>query len=83
MRLVFSRSTWEWDRVKLSAVKPVKESQQGGGVSPYLDPLGAVVVGGRPSVCLAVLVQTGEVRVPGEAVDAPGAEGAGGGDLPV
>lgn len=61
-------------------MKPQANQQEplSGGVRPHLDPLGAVVVRGRPSVGLPVLVQTGEVRVPGEAVDAPGTEGTGG-----
>lgn len=52
-------------------------------VQPHLDPLGAVVVHGRPSIGLPVLVQAGKVRVPREAVNAPGTERTGGWNVPV
>lgn len=49
----------------------------------HLQPLRSVVGGSGPGVCLALFVQPGVVRVPGEGLDAPGAEGAGGRDLTV
>lgn len=49
----------------------------------YLQPLRSVVCGGGPGVGLALFVQPGVVGVPGEGLDAPGAEGAGGRDLAV
>lgn len=57
----------------------------GGGrpILRYLQPLGAVIVQRSPSVGLALLVEPSEVRVPGEGVHVPGAEGAGGRNLAV
>lgn len=49
----------------------------------YLQPLRLVVGGGGPGVGLALFVQSGVVRVPGEGLDAPSTEGAGGRDLTV
>lgn len=49
----------------------------------HLQPLRSVVGGSGPGVSLALFVQPGVVRVPGEGLDAPGAEGAGGRDLAV
>lgn len=49
----------------------------------HLQPLGAVVGGGGPGIGLALFVQPGVVGVPGEGLDAPGAEGAGRRDLSV
>lgn len=54
-----------------------------GRLQVHLQPLRSVVGGGGPGVGLALFVQTGVVRVPGEGFDAPGAEGAGGRDLTV
>lgn len=49
----------------------------------HLQPLGAVINGCCPGVGLALLVQTSVMRVPGERLDPPGAERAGGCHLPV
>lgn len=49
----------------------------------HLKPLGSVVGGGGPGVRLALFVQPGVVGVPGEGLDAPRAEGAGGRDVVV
>lgn len=50
---------------------------------PHLDPLGSVVVWRRPGVGLSLLIQSGELRVPRESVNAPCAERAGGWNLPI
>lgn len=49
----------------------------------YLQPLRPTVGGGGPGVGLSLFVQPGVVGVPGEGLEAPGAEGAGGRDLAV
>lgn len=54
-----------------------------GRLQVHLQPLRSVVSGGGPGVGLALFVQPGVVGVPGEGLDAPGAEGAGGRDLAV
>lgn len=59
------------------------QQQTGGRRLEHLKPLGAVGGGGGPGVGLALFVQTGEVRVPGERLHPPRAEGAGRRDLPV
>lgn len=51
--------------------------------SVYLQPLWLVVGGSGPSISLALFVQPSVVREPGEGLDAPGAEGAGGCDLTI
>lgn len=43
----------------------------------HLEPLGAVVGSCRPSISLALLVQTSIIRVPGKCVNTPGAVGTG------
>lgn len=53
------------------------------GLHLHLQPLRTTVAGSGPSVGLALLVQAGVVRVPGERLDAPRAEGAGGRHLGV
>ena len=50
---------------------------------PYLQPLRAVGGGSTPGIGLALLVQAGIVWVPGEGLDAPGPEGAGGCQLAI
>lgn len=49
----------------------------------HLQPLRAVVGGSGPGIGLALFVQSGIVRIPGEGLDAPGPECAGGRDLAV
>lgn len=61
-----------------------KLRDQSAGLSgPHLQPLRLVVGGGGPGVRLALFVQPGVVRVPGEGLNPPCAEGAGRRDLAV
>lgn len=84
-RFVFSRSTW-WRNKE----KPLYSATFAGlkwhfyrlGF-PHLNPLGAVVVGRRPGVCLSLLIQSCKLRVPCEGIDAPCAVRAGGWKLPI
>ena len=58
------------------------DGDRGDGLQ-HLQPLRAAVGGGRPGVGLALLVQAGEVRVPGQRLHPPRPKGAGRCDLPV
>lgn len=60
---------------------PPQPRGRGWGRQTHLQPLGLPVVQRRPGVGLARLVQAGVVGVPGEGVDAPRLEDAGGCDL--
>lgn len=66
-------------------VSPLGQTRPGrpDGVAQHLEPFGAVVGGGSPGVGLALFVQTGEVGEPGEGLQPPRPECAGGCDLPV
>lgn len=60
-----------------------KAQHSGGQWCHHLKPLGPVVAGSGPGICLALFVQTGEVRVPGKWLKAPCSEDAGRRDLAV
>lgn len=58
-----------------------KTKMQPWPVFSHLQPLRSVVGGSSPGVRLALFVQPGVVRVPGEGLNAPSAKGAGGRNL--
>lgn len=81
------RSTWRhtnmyfYHSVKINP--PTHTHRSALSRSVYLQPLWLVVGGSGPSISLALFVQPSVVREPGEGLDAPGAEGAGGCDLTI